>query len=100
MRGHVALAEHTLVDVVGLRTGAPWSEAAVEEGRRLLERAYARRGYHAVAIEPRSTRRNGVVDVEYRVVEGSPTRIGRVVYRSAGNRRHYRRSVDFLSSLV
>lgn len=81
VRGQRAFTEVELLAAVPLSRGAPWSEAAVEEARRVIERRYARRGYHAVVVEARSTPRDGVIDVEYRIVEGEPTRIARVVVR-------------------
>ncbi|HUF93694.1 MAG TPA: outer membrane protein assembly factor BamA [Candidatus Limnocylindria bacterium] len=62
-----------------LRPGGPWSERAAQDGRRVLERRYAQRGYLAAAVEVVSERRDGVVDVAYRTTPGEPTRIGRVL---------------------
>ena len=81
VRGQTVFTERELVAASGLRPGAPWSEAGVTDGQRLVERRYARRGYHGVTVESGSTRRDGVADVEYRIVEGTPTRIGRIIVR-------------------
>jgi outer membrane protein insertion porin family len=81
VQGQTVFTERELVAASGLRPGAPWSEAGVTDGQRLLERRYARRGYHGVTVESRSTRRDGVADVEYRIAEGTPTQIGRIIVR-------------------
>lgn len=97
VQGHTVFTERELLDAVGLRPAAPWSEAAVLEGQRVIERRYARRGHHGVVVEPRSVPRDGVVDVEYRIVEGSPTRIGRIVVRGLTRTREHvvRRELPF-----
>ncbi|MGH7277300.1 MAG: BamA/OMP85 family outer membrane protein, partial [Candidatus Rokuibacteriota bacterium] len=61
--------------------GDPWSQAQAEEGRRVLERQYARRGFHAPEIGVIAEPRDGVMDVTYRIVEGPQTRIGRILIR-------------------
>lgn len=77
--GHAAVSRDDLRRTIALKPGAAWSRAAADEARRALEREYARRGYHAAQVEYEARRRDGVVDVTYRVREGEPTRIGRVL---------------------
>jgi outer membrane protein insertion porin family len=79
--GARALSEAELHQALGLAPGAPWSEGAVDQGRRVLERRYARIGHLAPRIEATSARRDGVVDVVYTVDEGPRTRVGRVLVR-------------------
>jgi outer membrane protein insertion porin family len=64
---------------VPLAPGAAWSERAVQEGRRVIERRVARRGHLAAEVDAVSERRDGVADVIYRVTAGPQTRIGRVL---------------------
>jgi outer membrane protein insertion porin family len=59
--------------------GAAWSERAVQEGRRVIERRFAQRGHLAAEVQAVSERRDGVADVTYRVTAGPQTRIGRVL---------------------
>ena len=85
--GSIRLAGVRALDASALRTalgpppGAPWSEAAVEEARRVLERQYARAGYLHPRVEARSTRRDHRVDVVFEVEEGPRTRVGRILVR-------------------
>ncbi len=79
VEGAEAFAPETLREAVPLRAGAPWDPALAEEGRRVLERRYARHGYHAARVEVDAARRDGLVDLAYRIEEGPQTRIGRVV---------------------
>jgi outer membrane protein insertion porin family len=77
----VTLDEAALRRALDLAPGAPWSEAAVEQGRRVLERRYARAGRLAARVEAASEPRDGVVDVTYTIAEGPLTRVGRVLVR-------------------
>lgn len=76
-----ALDADTLRAALGLLPGAPWSQAAVEEARRVLERRYARAGYLYPRVETRSMRRDDRVDVVFDVEEGPRTRVGRILVR-------------------
>jgi outer membrane protein insertion porin family len=77
--------------------GQPWSRAAAEDGRRLLERRYAQRGYHAARVEVEATRRDGLADLVYRVDEGPQTRVGRILVRGLSRTREHlvRRELPF-----
>jgi outer membrane protein insertion porin family len=83
--GEVRIVGDPVVPFDELRTalpGAPgtgWSERAVQEGRRVIERRFAQRGYLAAEVQASSGRRNGVADVTYRVTAGPQTRVGRVL---------------------
>jgi outer membrane protein insertion porin family len=79
--GARVFTEEELLGALPLEPGDPWVQARAEEGRRLLERRYARRGFHApeVAVIPQP--RDGVMDLTYRIVEGPQTRIGRILIR-------------------
>lgn len=79
--GQAVFSAADLLAALPFGPGAPWSPAAAEEGRRRLERRYARRGYHAVDVRVEHRRRDGQVDVTYRIGEGTPTRIGRILVR-------------------
>jgi outer membrane protein insertion porin family len=77
--GTTALRREEALGALALRPGSPWSRARADEGRRALEGRYRRRGYHGVSVDYEAERRDGTVDVTYRVTEGSPTRVGRVL---------------------
>lgn len=96
VEGASALTRGELLSAVLLKPGSPWSRTAADEGRRAIEQRYARHGYHAAEVAVDSTRRDGVADVTYRVREGEPTRIGRVLVRGLAETREevVRREVD------
>lgn len=71
------------------RRGDPWSQGALDEGRRRLERRYARRGYHGPEIAIGSTPRDGEADVTYRITEGGQTRIGQILIEGLSLTREY-----------
>ncbi len=79
--GASVLAPATLRAAVPLTAGGPWSAAAAEDGRRAIERRYARLGFHTAGVRVVTTPRGDVMDVAYHVQEGRPTRIGRIVIR-------------------
>ena len=81
LEGVGALPEAELRAALGLPPGGPWSEYAVDQGRRVLERRYARAGYLAARVEAASERRDDAMDVVFTVTEGPRTRVGRVLVR-------------------
>ncbi|HEX6209796.1 MAG TPA: outer membrane protein assembly factor BamA, partial [Methylomirabilota bacterium] len=81
LAGVRALAEPELRAALALAPGGPWSEHALDQARRVLERRYARAGYLAARVETASERRDGEVDVVVTVSEGPRTRVGRVLVR-------------------
>ena len=81
LAGVAAIAEPELRAALALPPGAPWSEYALDQGRRVLERRYARAGYLAARVEAASVRRDGAMDVVFTATEGPRTRVGRVLVR-------------------
>ena len=81
LAGVGALPEPELRAALALPPGTPWSEYAVDQVRRVLERRYARAGYLAARVEITSERRDGEMDVLFTVTEGPRTRVGRVLVR-------------------
>ena len=79
--GQTLVAEPELLAVVAIRPGDPWNPARVEDGRRSIERLYARRGYHGATVDAAVTREGSQVAIVFRVAEGSPTRVGRILLR-------------------
>jgi outer membrane protein insertion porin family len=79
--GARALTEAEVLAALPLKPGDPWAATRADEGRREIARRYARRGYHAVAVEVETARTDGGVRVTYRVREGPQTRIGRILLR-------------------
>jgi outer membrane protein insertion porin family len=77
--GERAIGAPEILAAVPLRRGDPYDRVRVDDGRRLIERLYARHGYQAAAVSPSTAIRDGEVDVTYAVVEGEPTRIGRIL---------------------
>jgi outer membrane protein insertion porin family len=81
VEGQTLFAEPELLAVVAIRPGDPWNPARVEDGRRSIERMYGRRGYHGTTADAAVTRQGSEVSIVFRVAEGSPTRVGRVLLR-------------------
>jgi outer membrane protein insertion porin family len=78
--GHVFTSEELLAEIP-LRMGDPWNPSRVEDGRRNVERLYGRRGFHGVIVDTNVNRHDRQVSVVYRVAEGTPTRVGRILVR-------------------
>src|SRR5262249_37852795 len=81
VEGQTLFAEPELLAVVAIRPGDPWNPGRVEDGRRGIERLYGRRGYHAATAEAAVTREGSKVASVFRVAEGFPTRVGRILLR-------------------
>jgi outer membrane protein insertion porin family len=81
VEGTTLFASAELRGVIPLRPGDPWNPARVEDGRRNVERLYAARGFHGVTVDAAVNRHDGRVSVVYRITEGSPTRVGRILLR-------------------
>jgi outer membrane protein insertion porin family len=77
--GQTVFSAEELRAVIPVRTGDPWNPAHAEDGRRSVERLYGRRGYHGATVDLTATRRDRQVAVAYRVAEGVPTRVGRIL---------------------
>jgi outer membrane protein insertion porin family len=95
--GTRVFTEDTLRRLLPLKRGAPWSEKQAEEGRRVVERRYARRGFHATEVTVAPRRHDGVADVTYEVQEGPQTRIGQILISGLVQTREYviRRELPF-----
>ena len=81
VEGQTLFSLTELLAAVPIVPGDPWSPARIEEGRRAIERLYARRGYQGATADADVTRRDNEVSVTYRIVEGLQTRIGRILLR-------------------
>jgi outer membrane protein insertion porin family len=81
VEGQRLFTEPELLSVIGIRPGDPWNPARIEDGRRGIERRYAQRGYHAATVDAAVTREGSEVAIVFRIVEGSPTRVGRILLR-------------------
>jgi outer membrane protein insertion porin family len=81
VEGRTLVAEPELLAVVAIRPGDPWNPARVEDGRRGIERLYGRRGYPGATADAAVTREGSQVAIVFRVAEGSPTRVGRILLR-------------------
>ncbi len=81
VEGQTLFATAELLAAIPIVPGDPWSPARIEEGRRGIERLYARRGYHGATADADVTRRDREVSVIYRIAEGPQTRIGRILLR-------------------
>jgi outer membrane protein insertion porin family len=81
VEGQTLLTEAELLAVAGIRPGDPWNPGRVEDGRRSIERVYGKRGHHGATVDAAVTRAGAEVAIVFRVVEGGPTRIGRILLR-------------------
>jgi outer membrane protein insertion porin family len=79
--GESALTAGELLAAIPLRAGDPWDPLRVDEGRRSVERLYARHGYHGATVEAETHRGDHQVEIAYRVTEGPQMRVGRVLVR-------------------
>jgi outer membrane protein assembly complex protein YaeT len=79
VEGARLLTTAELVAAIPLKPGGPWSEQRAEESRRILERLYARHGHLAAGVLLETDRREGRVEVVFRIREGEGTRIGRIL---------------------
>ena len=95
--GTRVFTEEMLRRLLPLKRGAPWSETQAEEGRRVLERRYARRGFHATDVSVIPRRHDGVADVTYEVQEGPQTRVGQILVSGLVQTKEYvvRRELPF-----
>jgi outer membrane protein insertion porin family len=81
VEGQTLFAIAELLAAIPIVPGDPWNPARVDEGRRGIERLYARRGYHGATAGADVTRRDREVSVVYRIAEGLQTRTGRILLR-------------------
>ena len=81
VEGQTLFSTAELLAAIPIVPGDPWNPARIEEGRRGIERLYARRGHHGATADADVTRRDREVSVVYRIAEGPQTRIGRILLR-------------------
>ena len=81
VQGAHLLSQAELRAAVALAPGEPWDAERARAGQRAIERLYVARAYHGATVGVESRRSAGGVDVSYRVDEGAPTRIGRILVR-------------------
>jgi outer membrane protein insertion porin family len=81
IEGATVFTPAELLAVVPVQAGDPWNPARAEDGQRSVERLYGRRGFHGATVEVEVTRHDGRVSLVYRVAEGTPTRVGRILLR-------------------
>jgi outer membrane protein insertion porin family len=79
--GEQLLGEREISAAVPLKPGDPWNLERAQEGQRAIERLYRGRGHHGAIVRLETIARESIVDVHYRIEEGAPTRIGRVLIR-------------------
>ena len=81
VEGQILFTAAEILAAIPIVPGDPWNAARIEEGRREIERLYARRGHHGATADADVTRRDREVSVVYRIAEGPQTRIGRILLR-------------------
>jgi outer membrane protein insertion porin family len=81
IEGERAVGSREIRAALPFKPGDPWIQARAEDGQRAIERLYAGRGHHAAIARLETSRRDATVDVSYRIEEGEPTRIGRILVR-------------------
>jgi len=66
---------------IPLKPGDAWDAERARAGQRAIERLYAARAYHGATVALETQRTDGGTALRYRVDEGGPTRIGRILVR-------------------
>ncbi|TET21909.1 MAG: outer membrane protein assembly factor BamA [Candidatus Stahlbacteria bacterium] len=82
--GREGIAESTLTKAVVLEEAKPYSLARAQVSLERIRRAYWEEGYIYAVVDPIESLREDTVDVLYRIREGEPARVRRVVIK--GNR--------------
>ncbi|MCK4231864.1 hypothetical protein KAX21_02840, partial [candidate division WOR-3 bacterium] len=82
--GREVIAESTLAKAVVLEKDKPYSLARAQASLERIRRAYWEEGYIYAAVDPIENLREDTIDVAYRISEGEPARVRRVVIK--GNR--------------
>lgn len=77
--GAEALPESTLINMVLLEENEPYSLGTAQLSTNRLHRAYWEEGYIYAVVEPVESLRGDTVDVTYRIREGDPATVRRVV---------------------
>ena len=81
IEGNHLLSTDNLRRALGLREGAPFSDAAFENGINKVLTLYSERGYPKAEIEPTNfnlSKEQGTIDLRLQIREGSQIRIGEV----------------------
>lgn len=73
--GNRQLTNDALLSVTTTRTGAPYSESAVQKTLENAYQLYQERGYLFLGIDPKYTDTDSLVDVVYQVQEGARSRV-------------------------
>jgi len=81
VEGERVLSAREILAVLPFKPGDPWDPVQVEDGQRAIERLYSGRGFGSAIVRLDTARRDSTAEVRYRIEEGEPTRIGRIVVR-------------------
>jgi outer membrane protein insertion porin family len=79
--GASVLSPAVLAAASVLKPGDAWDAERARAGQRAMERLYAGRAHHGATVALESRRGDAGVELTYRVDEGAPTRIGRILVR-------------------
>ena len=81
VQGAVLVSPAQLAAASVLKPGDTWDAERARAGQRAIERLYATRAHHGATVALETRRGDAGVEVTYRVDEGTPTRIGRILVR-------------------
>ncbi len=81
VHGAALLHPADLRGAIALKPGDPWDAERARAGQRAIEQLYAARAYHGATVALETRRTDGGMALGYRVDEGAPTRIGRILVR-------------------
>ena len=80
-QGSRLLRQSEIRAAIALKPGDPWDAERARAGQRAIERLYVSRAYHGATVGVETRRTDAGVEVSYRIEEGTPTRIGRILVR-------------------
>lgn len=100
--GREVIPESTLTKAMVIEKDKPYSLARAQLSLDRIRRAYWEQGYIYAAIDPIETLREDTVDVLYRIREGEPARVRRVVIKGNHNVRDntVRRQIVLLPGMI
>jgi outer membrane protein insertion porin family len=81
VQGASVVTQAQLVAASVLKPGDAWDAERARAGQRAMERLYAGHAHHGATVALESRRGDAGVELTYRVEEGAPTRIGRILVR-------------------
>ena len=81
VEGATALSPAELRAAIPVKPGDPWDAERARAGQQAIERLYAARAYHGATVALETRRGDGGMALRFRVDEGAPTRIGRILVR-------------------